>query len=698
MEQKCLFADVLLPLPVSGTFTYRIPGDLVDQVSRGVRVVVQFGSRKIYTALVCRVHGEPPLRYEAKIILSVLDDHPVVNSGQITFWEWMASYYLCSAGEVMNAALPSAFKLTSETRIIISPSLSGDLPAMNEREIMLFESLHYRKAIPISEVAKIIGQQKIIPVIKTMIEKGIIVVEEELKDRYKPRKEIFVGLAAPYLEEEGKLRELFDQLEKRAKKQLEMLMTWVHLSGYGSEKTREVSRNKLLKKSNGSVAMVEGLVKKGVFVTVERIVSRIGETGEGISSDTIELTPLQQTTLEKIRESFLGKEVVLLHGVTSSGKTELYIKLIREAIDEGKQVLYLLPEIALTTQIINRLRKYFGDRVGVYHSRFNEQERVEIWNKVMESPLGSNDGKKYDIILGARSAVFLPFSRLGLVIVDEEHDSSFKQNDPAPRYQGRDAALWLAHAQGAKTLLGSATPAIESYFNARAGKYALVEIMERYGEMELPKIKVVDVKLETRRGTMRSHFSSVLLDQLERALGSGEQSILFQNRRGFSLRLECETCNWMPSCKNCDVTLVYHKQTNQLRCHYCGFVTRVPEKCPECQGVHIKMKGFGTEKIEEELGIIFPKARIKRMDLDTTRSKHSYQQIISDFEQQKIDILVGTQMVTKGLDFDHVSTVCILNADNMLSFPDFRAAERGFQLMAQVSGRSGRKKKQGTVL
>jgi primosomal protein N' (replication factor Y) len=389
---------------------------------------------------------------------------------------------------------------------------------------------------------------------------------------------------------------------------------------------------------------------------------------------------------------------VLLHGVTSSGKTELYIKLIRETIDQGKQVLYLLPEIALTTQIINRLRRYFGDRVGVYHSRFNEQERVEIWNRVIDVPLATEAPQKYDIILGARSAVFLPFPRLGLVIVDEEHDTSFKQNDPAPRYNGRDAALWLAQAHGAKALLGSATPAIESFFNARSGKYALVEILERYGELELPKIEVVDVKQETRRGTMRSHFSSVLLDHLQAALENGEQSILFQNRRGFSLRLECETCNWMPTCKNCDVTLVYHKQSNQLRCHYCGFVTRIPEKCPECQSPHIKMKGFGTEKIEEELGILFPKAKIRRMDLDTTRSKHSYQQIITDFEQQKIDILVGTQMVTKGLDFDHVSTVCILNADNMLSFPDFRAAERGFQLMAQVGGRSGRKKKQGTVL
>lgn len=698
MERLNLFADVLLPLPVSGTYTYQVPWELNDQIKNGIRVVVQFGSRKIYTALVCRVHENPPEKYVPKYILSILDDHPIISTGQIEFWNWMASYYLCTEGEVMNAALPSAFKLASETKIIRNPSFVEDFSNMNDKEIMLFEALHHRKTIEISEVAKIIGQQKIIPVIKTMIEKGIIMLEEELKDRYKPKKETFIRLTSIYLKDEEKLKELFDLLERRAKKQLEMVMTWVHLSQYGSADMKEVTRAELIKRSGGSPAMIDGLIRKGVFEIFEKVISRIGTVKDGVSSDTIELTALQQTTLENIRESLKSKDVVLLHGVTSSGKTELYIKLIQETIDRGKQVLYLLPEIALTTQIINRLRKYFGDRIGVYHSRFNENERVEIWNKVIASTPDKNDQHKYDIILGARSAVFLPFSRLGLVIVDEEHDSSFKQIDPAPRYQGRDVALYLAHLHGSKAILGSATPSIESYFNARQGKYALVEIMERYGEMELPKIQVVNVKQETRQGTMRSHFSSVLIEQLELALGNKEQSILFQNRRGFSLRLECETCNWMPTCKNCDVTLVYHKNNNQLRCHYCGYVARVPEKCPECQGISIKMRGFGTEKIEEELGIIFPKARIKRMDLDTTRSRHSYQQIITDFEEQKIDVLVGTQMVTKGLDFDHVSTVCILNADNMLSFPDFRAAERSFQLMAQVSGRSGRKNKQGTVI
>ncbi len=698
MERITLFADILLPLPVAGTFTYEVPQEFHDRIVTGIRVVVQFGSRKIYTGLVCRIHQNRPENYIAKNILSVLDEHPVVVPGQIEFWEWIASYYLCTTGEVMNAALPSAFKLASETKIIRHPAFTGDFSNMNEKEIMLFEALHNRRIIEINDVAKIIGQQKIIPVIKTMIEKGIVMLEEELKDRYKPKKETFVRLTSPYLQEEEKLKELFDLLERKAKKQLEMLMTWVHLSDYGSDKMKEVTRPELLKRSAGTPSVIDGLIRKKVFEIYEKVVSRIDTFKDAVSSDTIALTAVQQTVLERIKESFKSKEVVLLHGVTSSGKTEIYIKLIRETIDQGKQVLYLLPEIALTTQIINRLRKYFGDRVGVYHSRFNENERAEIWNKVMFTPSDPSGKDRYDIILGARSGVFLPFSRLGLVIVDEEHDSSFKQIDPAPRYQGKDVALYLAHLHRARVVLGSATPSIESYFNARQGKFALVEIMERYGEMELPGIQVVDVRQETRRKTMRSHFSSVLLAQLEYALANKEQSILFQNRRGFSLRLECETCNWMPTCRNCDVTLVYHKKLNQLRCHYCGFVAQVPEKCPECQGIQIKMRGFGTEKIEEELGILFPKARITRMDLDTTRSRHSYHQIITDFEEQKIDILVGTQMVTKGLDFDNVSTVCILNADNMLNFPDFRAAERGFQLMAQVSGRSGRKNKQGTVI
>ncbi len=699
MERITLFADVLLPLPIGGTFTYRVPYDLNEQVHEGIRVVVQFGARKIFTALVLRVHETPPATHIPKYILSILDETPIVTAVQRTFWDWLADYYLCHPGEVMNAALPSALKLASESKIALNPVLPGNMPDLNEKELLLVEALHNRKSIAISEVAKIIGQQKTIPLIKTLIEKGIIVPEEELNDPYKPKRETFVSLSPVYSGDDEAFKMLFDQLEKRAKKQLEMVMTYVRLSGYGLTEPKEVKRSELLKQSKGTAAPFDILVGKGVFETTNRLVSRFEYPGQASDTNLIELTAGQREAMATTRELFETKDVVLLHGVTSSGKTEIYIKLIRDAIDQGKQVLFMLPEIALTTQIISRLRKYFGDRVGVYHSRFNVHERVEIWNAVLaKSNAGQTAGKQYDIILGARSALFLPFSNLGLVVVDEEHDPSFKQMDPAPRYNGRDAAIYLARLHGAKTLLGSATPSVESYFNAISGKYGMAGLFERYGNMEMPQIQVVDVKESLRQGLMKGHFSSVLLAQVEKGLAHGEQAILFQNRRGFSLRLECDLCHWMPSCKNCDVTLVYHKKINQLRCHYCGYVSGVPDKCPECNGINIKMKGFGTEKVEEELGLIFPKARIARMDLDTTRSKHSLQQIIGDFEARKTDILVGTQMVTKGLDFDNVSMVCILNADNMLSYPDFRSAERSFQLMAQVSGRSGRKYKQGRVI
>jgi primosomal protein N' (replication factor Y) (superfamily II helicase) len=695
LERITLFADVLLPLPVGGTFTYRVPFELNDKAQEGVRVVVQFGSRKIYTALVVRVHETPPSSHVPKYILSFLDDSPIVTTLQRALWDWMAGYYLCHQGEVMNAALPSAFKLASESKIALNPLLTHELPELHEKELLLIDALHHRQSISISEVAKILDQQKTIPVIKTLIEKGIIVPEEELNDPYKPKRESFVRLTAGYAGNET-LKTLFDRLERHAKKQLEMVMTFIRLSGYGLSEMKEVKRQELLKQSRGNATQLGILEKKGVFETYTKLVSRFDITSQLSDSNLIELTDSQQGALSKIREAFETSEVVLLHGVTSSGKTELYIKLIREVIDQGKQVLFMLPEIALTTQIISRLRKYFGDSVGVYHSRFNVHERVEIWNAVLDT--GQTNGRRFNIILGARSSLFLPFSNLGLVVVDEEHDPSFKQPDPGPRYNGRDSALWLARIHGAKTLLGSATPSVESYFNAMQGKYSLVELFERYGNMEMPQIQVVNVKESLRQGLMKSHFSSALTGQIETLLNSGGQAILFQNRRGFSLRLECDLCHWMPSCRNCDVTLVYHKKINQLRCHYCGYVLKVPEKCPECHGTNIKMKGFGTEKVEEELGLIFPKARIVRMDLDTTRTKHALQQIIGDFETGKIDILVGTQMVTKGLDFDNVSLVCILNADNMLSYPDFRAAERSFQLMAQVSGRSGRKYKQGKVI
>jgi len=694
-----LYADVILPLPLPGTFTYAVPAEFAGRLATGYRVVVQFGNRKIYTALVRRLHSEADASRQFKHILTVLDEQPLVKDWQFGFWERMASYYMCTVGEVMNAALPSAFKLASETRVAINPAYVIDSVPLNEKEFSLVESLYNgKKSIEISGISRIIDQQKVIPIVKTLIEKGVVVLEEEVKEKYRPKTESCIRLAAGLLEDEAALRELFDRLERRAKKQLEILMTYIQLSKHGFEPLREVRKSELLKKSGCTAAVLDGMVKKDVFEVYERAVEREKGDEPGLSPGSIMLSDQQNRAIEEIRESWKARDVVLLHGVTSSGKTEIYIRLISEMLGQGRQVLYLLPEIALTTQIISRLRKYFGDRVGVYHSRFNDSERADVWKQTAAEKDEQGAASYCDIILGARSAVFLPFRDLGLVIVDEEHDSSFKQMDPAPRYNGRDSALFLAHIHGARVLMGSATPAVESYYNAKQGKYALVELAERYGDMELPLIQVVNIRDELRRGRMKTHFSTVLLDELEGVLKNHEQAILFQNRRGFSLRLECEACNWMPSCKNCDVTLVYHKKSNQLRCHYCGYVAYIPSVCPVCHTPGLKMKGFGTEKVEEELALILPSARIARMDLDTTRSKHAYQNIISGFEEQKIDVLVGTQMVTKGLDFDHVSTVCILNADNMLSYPDFRSEERSFQLMAQVSGRSGRKKKRGKVI
>lgn len=697
MERITLFAEVLLPLPVPGTFTYRMPYQMNGEAEPGRRVVVQFGRQKIYTGLIRSVHQKVPEKYVPKYILSVLDQQPVVKPVQFDLWEWIAEYYMCTTGEVMNAALPSALKLASETRIVQHPDFDGKTDQLNEKEYLVAEAIDIQKTLTISEVSRIVEYKKVIPLIKTLIEKKVVLVEEELRDRYRAKVETHVRLSADYRDETA-LHQLFSELEKKAYRQLEALMTFLQLAGAEAYTGKALPRTELT--ANAATAQtVTALEKKGVFEIFEKVTSRLQAFDAVTSPDDLALTPEQQAACEKIGESLNQKKVTLLHGVTSSGKTEVYIKLIHQVIKQGKQVLFLLPEIALTTQIINRLRRYFGDSVGVYHSKYSEFERVEIWNRVLQHPAnaGAEPGK-YQIILGARSALFLPFSNLGLVIVDEEHDNSYKQYAPAPRYLARDTAIMMASMHGAATVLGSATPSIESYYNAAFNKYNLVELNSRYGGIEMPEILVADLRNETHRKTMKSHFSSFLLKNMEEALAQKEQVILFQNRRGFSLRLECDTCHWMPSCKHCDVTLIYHKYNNQLRCHYCGYSERVPDRCPECGHTGLMMKGFGTEKVEDELAIIFPKTRIARMDLDTTRTKNAYQKIISDFEEQRIDILIGTQMVTKGLDFDHVRVVGILNADNLLSYPDFRSFERGFQLMAQVSGRAGRKNKRGKVI
>lgn len=694
MERITLFAEILLPLPIDGTFTYRIPYNLNNTVAVGQRVTVQFGKRKVYAGLIWSLHKQPPANGIPKYILSVLDEKPIVNNLQIIFWKWIASYYLSTPGEVMNAALPSVFKLTSESKIVLSENFSPDTVPLNESEYRITESLMTNNKLTIKEVSDLIGYQKVLPLLKTMIEKKLIFMDVELTKIYKPKKEKYIRLSSGYFLPDS-LQELMQNLEKRAHKQLEALMYFLSLSGFPKQKDVPVKKTDLVKKIKSSSA-IKSLLEKGVFTEEEVVVSRFVEN-ESAELGSFTLTKPQEIALIQIKTEMQKNTVTLLHGVTSSGKTELYIKLMEAEIEKGKQVLYLLPEIALTTQIISRLKKHFGDEVGVYHSRYNPNERAEVWQNLAKIQ-DENIHKQYKIIVGPRSAMFLPFDNLGLIIVDEEHDSSYKQYDPAPRYHARDAAIYLGVVHNAKVILGSATPSVESYFNAQNGKYGLVRLNERYGGIAMPEIIVVNMKEEKRRRLLKSHFSSVLLNHISNALEQKYQVILFQNRRGFSLRVECQECNWVPQCKYCDVTMTYHKKQDLLKCHYCGYSRAVPSVCENCGSPHIVMHGFGTEKVEEELATFVPKANIDRMDLDTTRSKTAFQNIFNNFETGKTNILTGTQMVTKGLDFGNVLVVGILSADNLLSYPDFRAHERSFQLMEQVSGRSGRRDKRGEVI
>ncbi|MBO7083858.1 MAG: primosomal protein N' [Bacteroidales bacterium] len=691
MERITLFAEVLLPIPVPGTFTYRVPYALNDAIRVGQRVVVQFGKTKIMSGLVISLTEKVP-EVEVKFLTDILDDQPLINATQLKFWDWIKTYYLCHLGEVMQSALPSALKLSSESTVTLSHDFTLDSMALNDYEYMIVEALQIQPKIAVSEVSKIVGFKKVMPLIHTMMEKGILVMEEELYEKYKAKYERFVRLTSNY-RDEANLQGLMDALTKRAYKQLEALLAYLTLGGNCDNDLKAAD---LLKKANATSTVLKAMVDKGVFEVYERQVSRLKDFKAQVDVNSIQLTPAQQKAFHQIKEGFEEQKPVLLHGVTSSGKTELYIKLIQEAIDEGKQVLYLLPEIALTAQIINRLKQYFGDRLGVYHSRYGANERVEVWQQVRD--FAQNKGTQRQIIIGSRSAIFLPYSDIGLIIVDEEHDSSFKQMDPAPRYNARDAAIVLGAMHHAKVLLGSATPSYESYYNALNGRYRLVEITERFGGVQMPEIILSDMRVEKRRKTMQADFGSVLIDAIKETLEEHNQSILFQNRRGFSLRIECDDCHYVPQCINCDVSLIYHKNQNVMRCHYCGYTTSVPTECPSCHSTNIKMHGFGTEKVEEDLQIVLPKAKVARLDLDTTRSRNDYQSILEAFQDKETDILVGTQMVTKGLDFDSVKVVGILNADNMLSFPDFRAHERSFQLMAQVAGRAGRKGKQGKVI
>lgn len=690
---KTLFVDLILPLALPKTFTYRVPKDWNELIQVGQRVIVQFGKgSKQYSAIVRSIHEEPPKEYQAKYILSIVDELPIVTKSQLQFWEWLSDYYMADIGEVMLAALPAGLRLASESRILLHPDYQNVVNELSDDEFLLIEALELRNVLKLEEISQILSVKHVQPKVKALIEKKAVMVEEEIKLRFKPKMVDYVRLHSRLANEE-QLQEAFNDLE-RAPRQLELLMNYIQISQFFSKDRTEVKKIELQKRSNASSSLVSELVKKEIF-EIYSIESGRLQKGE-ISKKQKELSEAQEQSHQEVKHAFSQKKTVLLHGVTSSGKTEIYIQLIQECIQKGKQVLYLLPEIALTTQIVQRLQAIFGEKIGVYHSRFNENERVEVWNSVLKFKAGHYED--FQVILGARSAMFLPFQNLGLVIVDEEHESTFKQYDPAPRYQARDAAIYLARMQEADILLGSATPSVESYYHAQSGKYAYVELKQRFGKVQLPEILVADIAESAKRKKMKSHFSPELMSMMEETLEEGKQIILFQNRRGYSPILICESCGNSPQCINCDISLTYHKYKKELNCHYCGYHIPLPSTCPSCGDTNLRVKGFGTEKIEEELAIFFPERKILRMDLDTTRAKQAYHQIITSFQDGEVDILVGTQMVTKGLDFENVGLVGVLNADNMLHFPDFRSFERAYQLMSQVAGRAGRKGKRGKVL
>ncbi len=654
---------------------------MADQVAPGKRVVVQFGKRKLYAAIIHHIQHQPPAGYEAKYIISLLDDEPVVSAHTLQFWDWMALYYMCTPGEVMNAALPAAYRLESTTKVMLHPD--ADLATeLSDKEYLITEALTIQKELTIDQISEISSTKNIFPVLKSLHLKGLILFTEEIAETYKPRIVNCVKLSSVYDEEE-KLQLLFEELEKN-EKQLNVLLAYLQLK----HDKQHIEKSELIKRADVSESSLKTLIKKEIFELYPLHIDRLQQT-ETIQ-ESFELNPIQETCLHQIKEVFKEKDVCLLHGVTSSGKTHVYVKLIEDAVAEGKQVLYLLPEIALTSQVISRIKKYFGNKAVAFHSRYNQHERVEIWKKVSSG--------EAQVVIGARSAIFMPFNHLGLVIVDEEHEQSYKQQDPSPRYHARDAAIYLGHIWQCKTLLGSATPSFESYYNAQQARFGLVKLKQRFGEIEMPKLITANLAEEKRTRTIKGNFTSTLMHAIEQALNNHEQIILFQNRRGYAPLLECQSCHWVPRCINCDISLTYHKYNDVLKCHYCGYSAKPPRSCSACGSHQLSFKGLGTEKIEDEIGIYFPEARVQRLDMDAAKSKHGHEKIITDFEERKADILVGTQMVSKGLDFDHVSVVGIINADSLLFFPEFRAHERAYQLLTQVSGRAGRKNKQGKVI
>lgn len=689
------FCDVILPLPVEGTYTYLIPPALEKLVDVGFRVIVPFGTNKQYSGIILRIHADAPnADFKVKEIIAPLENHTLLTPEQLKLWQWMSNYYMCPLGDVYKAAIPSGLRMESETAVNLLEDFDN-WESLKPKELQAFELLQGGKAKNVAQLRRAMNDDRVLDYVRGLMDKGALTIRETIESSFRPRREIHVRLAKPYLSEDA-LSKLFEQLE-RTPKRFQLLLKYAEMAGLSSAFTlknekliQEVSKADLLRNSGISAAVLVALRSKGIFETYDFDVTRLQRTGVSVA-EQLPLSPAQQDAFNSIHKQFQTKQVCLLNGVTSSGKTEIYIRLIREVIQAGGQVLYLLPEIALTTQITTRLRRIFGDAMGVYHSKFPDNERVEIFQKQLSA-------NPYQLILGVRSSVFLPFRNLKLIIVDEEHETSYKQEEPAPRYNARDTAIVLATYYHAHTLLGTATPSLETFWNAKNGKYGYAELLTRFGDMMLPKIEVVDVKELLRTKAMKPPFSPRLEEEIAKALDAHEQVILFQNRRGYAPIVECPQCGWTPTCDYCDVTLTYHQDLHRMVCHYCGRSFEIPNACPSCGETHLKNFGFGTEKIEEEIKKRFPQARTSRLDLDTTRNKNAHENIINSFAAGKTDILIGTQMVSKGLDFDNVHVVGILDADTMLTRPDFRSFERSFQMMSQVAGRAGRRNKRGYVI
>jgi len=687
-EESTVFVDALLPLPIPRHFTYRVPRVWADLVQTGLRIVVPFGSTKVLTAVIVAVHHQLPKQYQAKYILEILDEAPLVTASQLSLFQWVADYYMCYPGEVFQVALPAGLKISSQSKIQAHPEFSSP-ELLTEKEQLIFSKIIEKGALTYDEVARLAEVKSPYHLIKSMVGKQAVLIFDELKDRYTPKVIRKIRLSQAWTSKE-KLTELIKALEDKPK-QINVLLHYLRFIPVLRD---EPSNQKGLEKSSFTQAglsesSLATLQKNQIFESFEVVVSRFGSDEDDFIPSDFELNAPQIKAYQSILEVFQEKDVVLLHGITGSGKTEIYIKLIQEALSNGDQVLYLLPEIALTTQIVMRLKKIFGEQVGIYHSKFSDNERVEVWKSIVEG--------KYPFVVGVRSSVFLPFSRLGLIIVDEEHESSFKQVDPAPRYHARDVAMVLANQHGAKVLLGSATPSLESYYQAKQGKYGLVCLKERFGAAQLPRMELIDTKYAGRMKQMKGGFSMDLIRVLQQNFDQGKQSLLFQNRRGYSPYIQCQDCDWIASCNQCDVSLTYHARDQEMRCHYCGYKEGLLPRCAACGSTQLKAMGYGTEKLEEELQLHIPDARLGRMDLDTTRSKTAFMNLLAEIQSGNIDILIGTQMVAKGLDFEGLSTVAIFDADRIINFPDFRSHERAFQLITQVAGRAGRREQQGEV-